>query len=56
MSDTPVKKKKKNNKWLSFLIWVAVIIVVIFLTLFLAARIGQFESIRAMIDWIVSQF
>lgn len=49
------KKKKKRPAWkvvLIVLIWLVVIAAVIFVTLFLASRIAQFESIGAMLNYI----
>lgn len=51
----PPKKKKKKRVWLRILIWVVVIAAVIFVTLFLASKIGQFDSIMEMIRWIMNQ-
>lgn len=50
------KKKGKGGKIaLKIVIWVVVIAAVIFLTLFLASKIANFESIGDMIDWIKEQ-
>lgn len=48
-------KKKKKNTLLKVIIWLVVIALVIFLTLFLASKIGQFDSIMEMIRWIMDQ-
>ena len=50
------KKRRKEKKWLKFLIWTGVVILVIFLTLFLSSRIGRFDSIASMLVYIRSQF
>ena len=50
------RKRKKEKKWLKFLIWTGIVILVIFLTLFLSSRIGRFESIGSMLEYIRLQF
>lgn len=58
-TNTNNEKQKTNGKLkflFRFLIWTAVVIAAIFLTLFLSARIGQFESIAAMLEYIRAQF
>ena len=50
------KKKSKSKPVLSFLLWTGVAVIVIFLMLFLSSRIGEFESIGAMLAYIRSQF
>lgn len=51
------KKKKSAGKIVALvIIWAVVICVVIFLTLFFASKIGEFESIPAMLDYIKGQF
>lgn len=50
------KKRSPGKTALIIIIWIVVILVVIFLTLFLASKIGQFESIGAMLIWIRGQF
>ena len=50
------RKQRKQKKMRKFLIWTAVVIVVIFLTLFLSSRIGRFDSIASMLVYIRSQF
>jgi len=51
------KKRKRAGKTVAkVIIWLVVIAVVIFLTLFLAAKIGEFDSIGHMIEYIKSQF
>lgn len=51
----PKKKNKTVRLIVKILIWLVIIVGVIFLTLFLASKIGQFESIRAMLDFIRSE-
>ena len=55
-----VKKRKKKKRSairtiLKIIIWVVVIAVVVFLTLFLTARIAEFPSISAMLQYIRGQ-
>ena len=50
------RKRKKEKKWLKFLIWTGIVLIVIFLTLFLSSRIGRFDSIASMLEYIRSQF
>jgi len=50
------RKKRKQKKICKFLIWTGVVIIVIFLTLFLSSRIGRFDSIASMLEYISSQF
>ena len=52
------KKRKKSaaGAIIRLLIWILIIALGIFLTLFLAARIGEFESIPAMLEYIRGQF
>jgi len=52
------RKKKKANPIrfiLKIVIWVVVIGIVVFLTLFLTSRIAEFESIGAMLQYIRGQ-
>jgi len=54
-----VKKKRKKSAVgtvIKLLVWLLIIALGIFLTLFLAARIGEFESIPAMLEYIRGQF
>ena len=53
---TERRKRKKEKKWLKFLMWTGIVILVIFLTLFLSSRIGRFDSIASMLVYIQSQF
>ena len=48
-------KERRRRKQRSFLIWTLVVFVVIFLTLFLSSRIGEFRSIADMLRYIASQ-
>jgi len=58
------KKRDKSEKTqrrffkgiMKLIIWVCVIAVLVFLTLFLSSRIAEFDSIRDMIIWIRGQF
>lgn len=53
------KKKKKNRVGITILkvvIWIIVIAVAIFLTLYFASKIGEFNSIGDMLNYIKSQF
>jgi len=52
------KKRKKSavGTVIKLLVWLLIIALGIFLTLFLAARIGEFESIPAMLEYIRGQF
>ena len=52
------KKRKKSaaRTILLLLLWILIIALGIYLTLFLAARIGEFESIPAMLEYIRGQF
>ncbi len=54
------KKRKKNRSALKkaaiVLLWLAAIAAVVFLVLFIASRIGQFDSIGAMLNYIWAQF
>ncbi len=38
--------------FLKILMWVAIIAAVIFLTLFIAMKVGQFENFRALLDYV----
>ena len=49
------RRRKKKNIFLRFIMWTVIVVAVLFLTLFLSARIGQFDSIGDMIGWIMSQ-
>ena len=49
------KPKRKKRVLLRLIIWLVIIAGVIFLTLFLAARIGEFDSIMDMLNWIKDQ-
>ena len=49
------KPKKKKRVLLRIIIWLVIIAVVVFVTLFLAARIGEFDSIMDMLNWIKDQ-
>lgn len=49
------KPKRKKRVLLRIVIWLVIIAVIIFVTLFLAARIGEFDSIMDMLDWIKDQ-
>jgi cell division septal protein FtsQ len=57
----PEKKPKKKKKGralrtiLKIIIWIVVIGIVGFLTLFLTSRIAEFESIPAMLEYIRDQ-
>lgn len=54
----PRQAKKKGSALktlLKVIIWLAVIAAVIFATLFLSAKIGHFDSIPALIDYIRAQ-
>jgi len=61
MDETPVvyredeKPKRKKRILLRIVIWLVIIAAIIFLTLFLAARIGEFDSIMDMLNWIKEQ-
>ena len=35
------------------LIWILIIALILFLTLFIAMKVGQFENMRALIDYII---
>ena len=52
--------KKRKNRLLKVLLktigWIIVIVIVVFLTLFLSSKIGEFDSIRDMMRFIYSQF
>ena len=56
------KKRKKNKagravgSLLRFIIWVVIIALAIFLTLYLSAKIAEFPSIGALLDYIWAQF
>ena len=50
------KKKEKRRKAIVILIWVLLIAGFAFLTLFFASRIGQFDSIADMFNFIGDQF
>lgn len=43
------------SKFLKVFIWIGVIALVIFLTLFIAAAIGKFDSIGSMLDFIMRE-
>ncbi|MCL1830420.1 MAG: hypothetical protein FWG21_03220 [Oscillospiraceae bacterium] len=49
------RPRKKKRVLLRIVIWLVIIAAIVFLTLFLAARIGEFNSIMEMIDWIKDQ-
>ena len=54
----PRQSKKKGSALktlLKVIIWLAVIALIIFVTLFLASKIGHFDSIPALIDYIRAQ-
>jgi len=55
----PKKRKKKKGRAirtiLKIIIWIIVIGIVIFLTLFLTARIAEFDSIMDMLNYIRGQ-
>lgn len=52
----PGKQKKKSKKtWLKVIIWLVVIAAIVFLTLYLSAKIGQFDSIPDLLDYIKAQ-
>ncbi len=56
LGQQPPKKKGKGGKLvLKIIIWLLVIGAVVFFTLFLAAKIGQFKSIGDMLRWIQGQ-
>jgi len=48
--------RKIRKEAFSIIFWVIIIIVVIYLTLFLSSKIGEFESISEMLRFIRSQF
>jgi len=57
--EDPKEKKKQNEtrrKLIIILIWILLIAGFAFLVLFLASRIGQFNSIADMFDFIKAQF
>jgi len=50
------KKKERRRKVIVVLIWILLIVGFAFLTLFFSSRIGQFDSIADMFDFIGAQF
>ncbi len=52
------KKKRRSviKKIAIAILWVAAIAVVAFLVLFIASKVGQFNSIGDMLDYIWAQF
>jgi cytoskeletal protein RodZ len=53
------RKKKKGRAGktvLKVVIWIIIIAAAIFLTLYLASKIGEFESIGDMLNYIRAQF
>ncbi len=49
------KKRSTVKKVVIVLVWIAVIAAIAFLVLFLASKIGQFDSIGSMIEYIRTQ-
>jgi len=49
------KKKRKKRVLLKLIIWLLIIAAVVALTLFLTAKIADFDSVKDMIDWIFAQ-
>ena len=53
VENKPPKRKKKGGRiLLKILLWIVIIGLVVFLTLFLAAKIGQFRNIPELIQYI----
>ena len=57
---TEQRKKRKRSRTLKMIIkigvWCIIILVVLFLTLFLSSKIGEFDSIADMLRFIRNQF
>ena len=49
------KKKKTVKKIIVVVIWILVVALAIFLTLFIASKVGRFDTIADMLDYIRSQ-
>ena len=50
------EKKRKRKRVLVFILWLVLVAVFAFLMLFLSSRIGEFDSIRDMLNFIAAQF
>jgi len=50
------EKKRKRRRVLVFILWVLIVAGFAFLMLFLSSRIGEFDSIRDMLNFIAAQF
>ena len=54
--EAPKRKSRAGRQALKIVGWLLVIALVLFLVLFLASKIGQFQSIPAMLRYIRAQF
>jgi cell division septal protein FtsQ len=50
------KRQRRFKMFIKVLVWIGIVGLVIFLTLFLSSRIGLFGSIGEMIEYIRMQF
>lgn len=55
VGEKPGKTTHVGRRIVTFIVWIVVVLAVAIAVLYIASRIGEFESISAMLDFISSE-